>query len=422
MPTKRMCLLAILGAMLVRPLLSAPPSAWEKPASELADQIAAILGPGQAHLTIRNLSTIPTDEIPTIRRLLTQDLKAHGVVMAGAESANTIRVTLSESARERMLVAEVGEGTQSQVAVVDLGPIATQTATTQERMELHKEIDLSAVALANGTTLSSDDPVMALVEAGARLFVLRKDSVMVFARNADHGRTVEASLALDLKRPMPRDARGVLIAAADGNGFTAFMPGTECSGTFSPPAETAALPHNGWTVNCHASDDPWPIAVDTSGAPQLKAFYNSARDYFTGVVSPSVGVDLPPFYAAAMLPRSAGNAALLVGGIDGRVQMVENGSLRVVTGTRDWGSDFAVLHSGCGAGVQVIASSSGEAASDSLRAYELPALEAVPASAPLAIDGTVTALWAAPDGKSVLAVVRNAANQYEVDRVTALCN
>jgi hypothetical protein len=123
-----------------------------------------------------------------------------------------------------------------------------------------------------------------------------------------------------------------------------------------------------------------------------------------------------------MLPRSAGNAALLVGGIDGRVQMVENGSLRVVTGTRDWGSDFAVLHSGCGAGVQVIASSSGEAASDSLRAYELPALEAVPASAPLAIDGTVTALWAAPDGKSVLAVVRNAANQYEVDRVTALCN
>jgi hypothetical protein len=156
--------------------------------------------------------------------------------------------------------------------------------------------------------------------------------------------------------------------------------------------------------------------------PQLKAFYNSARDYFTGVVSPSVGVDLPPFYAAALLPRSAGNGALLIGGIDGRVQLAENGALKVVTGTRDWGSDFAVLHSGCGAGVQVIASSSGEAANDSLRAYELPALEAVPASAPLAMDGTVTALWTAPDGKSVLAVVRNAANEYEVDRVTALCN
>ena len=73
--------------------------------------------------------------------------------------------------------------------------------------------------------------------------------------------------------------------------------------------------------------------------------------------------------------------------------------MQAVAGTRDWGSDFAVMHSGCGAGTQVIASSSGEATSDSLRAYEIPALEAIPASAPLAMDGTVTALWTAPDGK-----------------------
>jgi hypothetical protein len=417
----RMYFLAMLGAALIRPMLAAAPRAWEQPASELADQIAAILGPGQAHLTIRNLSSISNDEIPTIRRLLTQNLTAHGVVMAGAESANIIRVTLSESAKDRLLIAEVGEGNQTQVAMVDLGPVATQTATTtQERMELHREIDLSAAALANGPEAMSDDPVMAPMEIGARLFVLREDSVMIFVRNADHGWTAEEALVLDLKRPMPRDPRGVLIAAADGEGFMAFTPGTECRG--APPADTAAQPRNGWAVDCHASDEPWPIAVDASGAPQLKAFYNSARDYFTGVVSPGIGVDLPPFYAAALVPGSLGSGALLVGGVDGKVQLAENGVLKVVSGTHDWGSDFAALHSGCGAGVQVIASSSGEAANDSLRAYELPALEAVPASAPLAMDGTVTALWSAPDGKSVLAVVRNAANEYEVDRVTALCN
>jgi len=421
MLTKRMCLLAMLGAALLRPLLAAPQSPWEKPASELADQISAILGPGQAHLTIRNLSSISNDEIPAMRRLLAQDLQAHGVMMAGTESANTIRVTLSESARERLLVAEVGEGNQSQVAMVDLGPVAMQAATTPEKMELHKETYLSAAMLANGPNASSGDEVMTIIDTGARLFVLREESVVILARNADHGRSIEASLALDLKRPTPRDPRGVLIAAADGNAFTAMVPGTECSGAFSPPAETGAL-QNGWTVDCHASDEPWPIAVDTSSAVQLKAFYNSARDYFTGVVSPSVGVDLPPFYAAAPLPRSAGNAALLIGGIDGKLTLAENGALKVVSGTRDWGSDFAVLRSGCGAGTQVIASSSGEAVSDSLRAYELPALEAVPASAPLAMDGTVTALWTAPDGKSVFAVVRDPANQYEVDRVTALCN
>jgi len=421
-PTKHMCLLAILGVALLKPLLAAPPGPWEKPASELAEQIASILGPGQAHLTIRNLSTLPNDEIPAIRRALAQDLKTHGVMTAGAESANTIRVTLSESARERILVAEVDEGTQSQVAMVDLGPISAQTAATQERMELHKQIFLSAAVLANGSPDPSADPLMALTEAGTRIFVLRENSVMILARNGGAGATVETALALDWKRPIPRDPRGALIAAADGNGFTAFAPGTECIGTFTAPADAAATERIGWTVNCHASDDPWPMSMDASGAPQLKAFYNSARDYFTGVVSPSVGVDLPTFYTAALIPRSAGNGALLIGGIDGKVQLAENRELKVAAGTRDWGSDFAVLHSGCGAGVEVIASSSGEAATDSLRAFELPALEAVPASAPLSMDGTVTALTTAPDGKSVLAVVRNAADQYEVDRVTSLCN
>jgi hypothetical protein len=38
------------------------------------------------------------------------------------------------------------------------------------------------------------------------------------------------------------------------------------------------------------------------------------------------------------------------------------------------------------------------------------------------MDGAVTALESSPDGKSLIAIVRTAANQYEVDRVTASCN
>jgi hypothetical protein len=34
----------------------------------------------------------------------------------------------------------------------------------------------------------------------------------------------------------------------------------------------------------------------------------------------------------------------------------------------------------------------------------------------------VTALWTAPNNKSIFAVVRSAADKYEVDRVTASCN
>jgi hypothetical protein len=140
------------------------------------------------------------------------------------------------------------------------------------------------------------------------------------------------------------------------------------------------------------------------------------------VIAPSSGVDLQPFYSAGLISRPAGAKALLIAGIDGKVQLVENGALYSIAGARDWGSDFAVLHTGCSAVEQVLTSGSGEAAHDSLRAFEIPALEAIPTSGPLAVDGAITALWSAPDGKSVLAVVRNSAEQYEVDRVTAFCN
>jgi hypothetical protein len=418
---KIMGLIWMVGALmaLVGTAAQAAPGAWEQPASELADQIAAILGPGQAHLTIRNLSSISNDEIPLIRRLLVEDLKAHGVMMAGAESANTIRVTLSESTRERMLVAEVGEGTQSQVAMVDLGPIQAQRLPVT-----------GGLTLMSQQILTSRETMLAILEMPSGIVALEPGQIVIYARGPD-GWQQQQQTSVASTHAQARDPRGALLGYASGSSFVAWLPGVECSG-----GTTAQSPPTNWMIQCRESDDPWAITqppldrtnwgTEAAGMNALVtpfgAFYNSARDYFTGVVSPSVGVDLPPFYAAALIPRSAGSGALLIGGIDGRVQLVENGVLKIVSGTRDWGSDFAVLHSGCGAGVQVIASSSGEAANDSLRAYELPALEAVPAGAPLAMDGAVTALWTAPDGKSVLAVVRNAANEYEVDRVTALCN
>ena len=129
-----------------------------------------------------------------------------------------------------------------------------------------------------------------------------------------------------------------------------------------------------------------------------------------------------PFYSMAALPRGAmGGTTLLVNGINGKVQMVVGNALKRVTGTRDWGSDFVAIRSGCGSGTQILVSSSGEGESDRLRAYELAAQEAVAVSAPLEMGGTVTALSMAPDGASVWAVVRKSAKDYEVDRVTALC-
>jgi hypothetical protein len=429
-----LCLLAMLASALLAQLASAAPSPWEQPAAALADQIAGILGPGQARLTMRNLSKISMDEFPAIRSLLEQDLKARGVQTSGAESANSIRVTLSENLRERLWVAEVVEGSETRVAIVHVEAGAAQP-----------EALAGGLALRRQSLLTTTEPVLAALETGDGLVVVGPEEIVVFAHSAN-GWKEQNRVAIGQRKPLPRDPRSVIVLSPDGLGFEALVAGMACSGSKQP-----AQPEAQWTVRCRESDDPWQLTqsqrlaassdhAENAGLTRIRAFFSTARNYFTGVVTPSVGVDLPPFYSAALLPRPDG-AGLLINSIDGKVQIAETATLKLgvptdgsssvglkaIAGTRDWGSDFAAFRSGCSTGTQVIASGSGEAFADSLRAYEIPAQEAIPASAPMNMDGTVTALGTAPDGKSVLAVVRRTGSQghadsYEVDRVTASCN
>jgi len=407
----------ILFAAGLRGSVAAPSDPWEQPAAALADQIAAILGPSQAHLVIRNNSQIPIDEIPAIRRLLEQDLKARGIQASGAESANVIRVTLGENLRERLWVAEIVEGNETRIAMVRVEPAALQL-----------QVSISGITLRKEAVFSALQPIIAALETADGLVVIEPEEIVFFAHSPD-GWKEQTRVSIGQRRPLPRDPRAVVYPVPDGQGFEAWVTGMSCKGLPQSSAD--------WTVHCSESDDPWfltpPQSTRNAAAADmsirvtpLRAFYDSARDYFTGVVTPNLGADPPPFYTAVVLPRSDGGG-LLLNGIDGRVMFAAGGALKPVSGARDWGSDFALLSSGCGSATQIVASSSGEANADSLRAYDLPALEAIPASAPLTMDGTVTALWSAPDDKSIFAVVRKPAvagqnDPYEVDRVTAICN
>lgn len=397
MKTMRPIWLGAVSVLVSVAAVAQAPSPWEQPAAALAEQVAGILGPGQARLTIRDASTISANEIPAIRSLLEQDFKTYGVLTSGGESASTIRVTLSENVRERLWVAEVIEGSETHVAMVHVDAGAPQPVATGSGLTLRKQ-----------TLLVSKQPVLAMLEMANGLVAVEPESIVLYGNTAG-GWQEQKRVAIGQKRALARDPRGEILPNAGGDGFEAFVAGMECDGSVAAGVENTQ-------VKCRDSDDPWPIAplssaeaetgsIPSSTVGRVKAFYNSSRNFFTGVITPGLDVDLPAFYSAEAIPLSPGLAAFVLTGIDGRVQRVQGGKVRPVSGTRDWGSDFAVLHSGCGAGYQVIASGSGEAASDSLRAYELPAQEAVPASAPLATDGTVTALWTAPDGKSVLVVV-----------------
>jgi hypothetical protein len=408
MRLSRLAALGLIGLAALK--VDAAPGSWEQPVAALADQVAEILGPAQAHITFRNLSAISADEVPAIRGLIERDLKSHGIVAASdAESANTVRITLSEDTRQLLWVAEVVEGSETRVAMVPAPLDRSKPSQAAGGMTLRRQV-----------VLDGHEPMLAALETAVAMVTLEPEQIVIYARTPN-GWQEQKRVDIGQHHPLARDPRGILFASADGQAFEAWLARTHCKGSY-----VAAQPAGDWQVQCNESDDPWPLPhppvteMGVSLTP-ITAFYNAARDYFTGVTSLSPEMDLPPFYSAVQLPRPNGSG-LLVGGIDGKVQLVDASPLKPIAGTRDWGSDFAVLHSGCGSGAQIVASGSGEAVSDSLRAYELPALEAVPASAPLAVNGTVTALWPAPDGKSVFAVIRSAVNEYEVDRVTASCN
>jgi len=387
------------------------PGPWDSPASALADQIANLMGPGQARLAVRNQSTLPIDQIPAIRKILEQALKSRGILASGAESATTIRLTLSENLRQRLWVAEVIEGSQTRVAIVSVDPGAAPRPQTQTGLTLRSQ-----------TLFTTPDPVLAALFTPAGLIAVEPEEVVVYT-GAPGAWQQQERFAIGQRRPLARDPRALIVPSPTSDptapAFQAFLPGTSCTGAYTP-----AQPTGNWSIHCRESDDPWQLSPPDSSTP-FKAFYNAARNYFTGITSLNLIADLPPFYTAAIIPRPNAPAPL-INSIDGKIQLIEAGSLKPISGARDWGSDFAVLHSACTSGSQIIASGSGEATADSLRAFELPGQEAIPASAPLAMNGAVTALWSAPDGKSVLAVVRADPNQqtdqYEVDRVTATCD
>ena len=155
----------------------------------------------------------------------------------------------------------------------------------------------------------------------------------------------------------------------------------------------------------------------------MEAFYASSRNFFTGALTPGVGkiTNVPKFYSAAVLPRDR-STLWLFAATDGRVHMVDGVSDQA---TRfDWGSDLASVKTACGAGWQVLATSSDTTSGDAVRAYEFPDRDPLAVSA--AIDfagGTITALWTAAQADTAIAVVRNReTGSYEAFRLAVTCS
>jgi len=384
-------------------------------AGDLAQQIAAVTGPGVITLAIRNNSSIAADEIPRIRRVLLNSLTSLGVTIrdrTATDISSSVRVTLSQSARQGLWVAEIQQGPQVRVVMVGVPEIAPAAQPVQSPIELRKTL-----------LISQTDPILdaeLIPPTGDSatpqyLVVLSPEQIVVYRRDdsAPAAWTRQQTLTVAHERPWPRDVRGRLEMTTGGL-FRAYLPGVVCSASQTPSAAEA-----GFSMSCTDSDDPWPVA-------SFKALYNSGRNYFTGVTIPSQGAGLGPFYSAAELVQKRGTATVFTE-VGSQPRLYDGTSLKMLAGSRDWGSDVAGVTSACGSGTQLLATASGMGNDDSLLAYEVEGRSAIPVSAPLSLNGSVTAMWSTSGGKTpsteaIVILEKHQPLHYEAYHVSVVCS
>ena len=370
---------------------------WDPSAAEFARQIAALTGPGTITLTVTNRSALSADDATAIRHAIERELRAAGISIRAKDADSDVRVSLSQNQQGWLWVAEVQEGSELKVAMLPI-PAATSasSATSAPTITLRASL-LFAQAL----------PILDIAILGdQRMVVLDPEYIKIYNNSAGSWQQAQ-TFTITHAQPFPRDLRGRIVPAAD-HPFDAYLPGVVCTGNRS--ANAGEL-----TIACNDSDDPWPLGSQ-------KAFYNSTRNFFTGVLTPGFGPKLAPFYSAADIKLPIGAAFVFVD-IAGAAHLLEGDTRKLIVGARDWGSDMAAVHSECGSGTQLLTSAAGWPASDSLRAYEISGHEAAAVSAPLTFEGgTITALWTAADGVSATVVVqKQQENRYEAYSAVVVC-
>jgi hypothetical protein len=378
-------------------------------ARQLAHKIAAATGPGAFALEVTNRSSLDDKSVREVRSALEAELRVEGVHTAKAEQAmGTVEVVLSESLREYVWTAEIVIGSdEKKVVLVSVSRSPTGTTFA------------AALPIILKTTLlfAQEQPMLdvALIEmpGGSRLSVLGDGTVAIYRQQGTNpaGRwELEASLPITHSRTFPRDLRGRLLLRRD-HLFDVYLPGTFCRSSAVAPL----------TLACNDTDDPWPLTSDDSG---VRAFFASARNFFTGALSPGIGKisNVPSFYSAAALPRSS-YTLWAFAAVDGSLHFVDGMTDQAIRGAQSrWGSDLAAVRSSCGTGTQLLVSESGDAERDGLRAFEIPDRDPVAASSAVEFDGRIVALWPESSGNGAAAIVRRKdTGWYEAHRVSISC-
>jgi hypothetical protein len=243
-----------------------------QPASETAARLASLtssLLPRRAtvSLELQNLSTLPASDWSNFRSLFEGELRKAGIEIAtGAAAEPRMRVTLSDSARGLLAVAEVISGDKRQIAMLPWNPPAS--SEEKARASLTKKL-----------LWVQSEPILdvLLFDSNSQMLVLSPTKLASFRLSGDTWAPV-ASVSLVLPRPIPRDPRGRIENAPDG--FRVYLPGATCTGSLQLDLKIA----------CAAGNETWPdgqvrwitdrnlLESDAASSP----FYTTAHGIYGG--------------------------------------------------------------------------------------------------------------------------------------------
>jgi hypothetical protein len=373
---------------------------WNEPARRLAQKIAGRIGKNAIALEVQNRSSLSQADVDAIRTSLEREFIAAGLRFSpGNHSASPVRITLSENLESYLWIAELPANPTPGVSMITV-------PRTQPASVVHEPVTLVIRKIQLWTQPEQMLDVAVIDSSPPRLIILDRNRITLYRLE---GTAWHEDLHFDVKHthPWPRDLRGRLIMRND-HLFDAHLPGVTCS---SGPGSQLSL-------SCRESDDPWPLGGEQA---TLTAFFSPARNFFTGVIT-GLGslATVSPFYTVASTTTN-GHSRWIFSAIDGQFRITTDNGLETLDAP-DWGSDIATLESDCRTGNQILASASGEPASDSVRAFELNEHRAVPVSQPVTFDGRVTALWTETNGRNAVGIVHNEdTGTYEAFRLAVTC-
>lgn len=387
------------------------------PAGELAVKILAATGAHPSlHMTFKNKSSLGVVDAAALRRAIEQDLRSGGAHLgSGAQASIPVRVTLSESWRNRLLVAEIQLPAGKRVVMVELPRSASAPGAAAHSRPV--------IALTRRIVWRQSAPFLSFLEwepsvdHSSYLMVLEAGSLALYRR--DQGRWQwQAAASIPHTGPWPRDPRGwlwiepivnVIGGVIPPEWLHVALPGVTCTMPLVAAGGQSPLAFVSGTLSLTCTPAPaagtvFPIFDGREIA--ATATLAPGRNFFSAAIQRDGAAEqLSPFFSATIVPDDQNRPLLVAAATDGKTYVYDD-SGQSEGAIPAWGSDIAGIESLCGGGWQVLATRAADwTQKDAVAAYEIVDGKAVSVGEPIDLPGPVTALETAPDGVNARAVV-----------------